>query len=80
MAGLEKKEARITFNYDGRTRQPSLSDLMPLTDNSNPLYITRGNPDLKQMFAHSMRISFQHSKKAYLRILEDSWNRIALHR
>ena len=59
----KKKEARITFNYDGRTRQPSLSDLMPLTDNSNPLYITRGNPDLKQMFAHSMRISFQHSKK-----------------
>ena len=59
----KKKEARITFNYSGRTRQPSLSDLMPLTDNSNPLYITRGNPDLKQMFSHSVRVSFQHSKK-----------------
>ena len=34
---------------------------MPLTDNSNPLYITRGNPDLKQMFSHSLRLSFSDS-------------------
>lgn len=58
-----KKEMRISLNYDGRTRQPSLSDLMPLTDNSNPLYITRGNPDLKQMFSHNIRLNFQNSPK-----------------
>lgn len=58
-----KKEMRISLNYDGRTRQPSLSDLMPLTDNSNPLYITRGNPDLKQMFSHNIRVNFQNSPK-----------------
>ena len=38
-----KKKMRVSLNYNGRTRQPSLSDLMPLTDNSDPLYITRGN-------------------------------------
>ena len=38
-----KKEMRVSLNYNGNTRQPSLSDLMPLTDNSNPLYITRGD-------------------------------------
>lgn len=37
----KKKEARITFNYSGSNPAPSLSDLMPLTVNSNPLYITR---------------------------------------
>lgn len=58
-----KKEMRISLDYNGRTRQPSLSDLMPLTDNSNPLYITRGNPDLKQMFTHDIRLSFQNSPK-----------------
>ena len=54
---------RVSLNYNGRTRQPSLSDLMPLTDNSDPLYITRGNPDLKQMFMHTMHVSFQHPSK-----------------
>ena len=55
-----KKEMRVSLNYNGNTRQPSLSDLMPLTDNSNPLYITRGNPDLKQMFSHNIRLNFQN--------------------
>ncbi len=59
-----KNEVNFTFNYDGRTRQPSLSDLMAQTDNSNPLYITRGNPNLKQMFVHNLQIGFQHTKKA----------------
>lgn len=61
--GWRKKEMRINLSYDGRTRQPSLSDLMPLTDNSNPLYITRGNPDLKQMFIHNIRLSYQYPSK-----------------
>lgn len=56
-----KQKKEVSLNYNGRTRQPSLSDLMPLTDNSNPLYITRGNPDLKQMFSHSLRLSFSDS-------------------
>lgn len=62
-ASWSRKKMRISFNYDGSTRQPSLSDLMPLTDNSNPLFITRGNPDLKQMFVHNMRLNFLESSK-----------------
>ncbi|WP_308745368.1 outer membrane beta-barrel protein [uncultured Bacteroides sp.] len=62
--GWQKKEKmRVNLSYDGRTRQPSLSALMPLTDNSNPLYITRGNPDLKQMFIHNIRLNFQYPTK-----------------
>lgn len=61
--GWRKKQLQLNLNYDGMTRQPSLSDLMPLTDNSDPLYITRGNPDLKQMFTHNLRLSFQNQAK-----------------
>ena len=63
-----KKKMRVSLNYNGRTRQPSLSDLMPLTDNSDPLYITRGNPDLKQMFMHTMHVSFQPVSYTHLGI------------
>ena len=61
--GWRKKQLQLNLNYDGMTRQPSLSDLMPLTDNSDPLFITRGNPDLKQMFTHNLRLSFQNQAK-----------------
>lgn len=61
--GGKGEKLRLNLNYNGNTRQPSLSDLMPLTDNSNPLYITRGNKDLKQMFTHDLRLGFQHPSK-----------------
>lgn len=57
------KNYRIRFVYNGNTRQPSLSQLVPLTDNSNPLNITRGNPDLKTTFTHSLRLNVQNTKK-----------------
>ena len=56
-----KGKREVNLNYNGSTRQPSLSSLMPLTDNSNPLYITHGNPDLKRTFSHSLRLSYRDS-------------------
>ncbi len=40
----------MRFEYRGSTSQPSMSDLLPITDDSNPLNITSGNPDLKPSF------------------------------
>ena len=54
-----RKKREFNFNYNGNTSQPSLNDLMPLTDNSNPLYITRGNPDLKKTFTHGLRLDYR---------------------
>ncbi|MBL0233897.1 MAG: TonB-dependent receptor family protein [Chitinophagaceae bacterium] len=45
----------FTLNYNANTNQPSLSQLQPVPDNSNPLYIREGNPDLKQEFSHNFR-------------------------
>ncbi len=44
---------QMRFEYRGRTSQPSMSDLLPITDNSNPLNITSGNPGLKPSFTQS---------------------------
>ncbi len=47
----------ITLNYNTNTNQPSISQLQPVPDNTNPLYIRLGNPDLKQEFIQSLRLS-----------------------
>ena len=52
------RTTNIRINYNGRTNAPSLSQLQPVTDNSNQLNITAGNPNLKQAFNNSLRIFF----------------------
>ncbi|MEO8416111.1 MAG: outer membrane beta-barrel protein [Ginsengibacter sp.] len=46
----------VTLNYSTNTNQPSVTQLQPLPDNSNPLYIKVGNPNLKQEFNHVLRL------------------------
>jgi hypothetical protein len=43
----------MRFEYRGSTSQPSMSDLLPITDDSDPLNKTSGNPDLKPSFTQS---------------------------
>lgn len=57
---LFTKTSNIRFNYQGRTSQPSVSQLQPVTDNSDPLNISTGNPNLKQSFSHSFRILYSN--------------------
>lgn len=52
------KTANLRVFYNGRTGQPSAQQLQPVVDNSNPLNITSGNPDLKQQFIHTFRILY----------------------
>jgi hypothetical protein len=47
----------ITLNYSTNTNQPTITQLQPVPDNSNPLYIRLGNPDLKQEFTQSLRLN-----------------------
>jgi hypothetical protein len=46
------KYKSFTFNYNTSTTQPTMSQLQPVPDLTNPLYIREGNPDLKQEFNH----------------------------
>ncbi len=49
---------RINLNYNGNTRQPSITQIQPLRDNTNPLFVYLGNSALKQSFSHQINLSF----------------------
>ncbi len=51
-----KKNLRI--NYNGRSNQPSITQLQPVPDNSNQNNIITGNPNLGQEFYHNIFMRF----------------------
>ena len=52
------KVSQLRFMYRGRSSQPSMENLLPIVDNSNPLNIRVGNPGLKPSFTHNMRFFY----------------------
>ena len=68
----QKKKNRITLNYYGNTWQPSLYDLISPTNNSDPLNITRSNPNLKPTYNQSVRLEAQNTKEGLFATL--NWN------
>lgn len=52
------KVSQLRFTYRGRSSQPSMENLLPIVDNSNPQNIRIGNPGLKPAFMHTMRFFY----------------------
>ena len=52
------KQHTLRLRYRGNTAQPDMTDLFTLTDNSNPLNIREGNPDLKPSFTNNVNIDY----------------------
>lgn len=46
------------LDYRASTNQPTVSQLQPVPDISNPLNIKEGNPDLKQEFTHRINANY----------------------
>jgi hypothetical protein len=55
---------RATISYETSVREPSITQLQPISDNSNPLYISKGNPDLKPEYNNRVRIGYNHFNQA----------------
>ncbi len=55
--------AQATFNYQANTQQPSLEQLQPISDVSDPRYIVIGNPNLRPAIQHTLNASFRKSQK-----------------
>lgn len=53
------KTRSINMNYNGRSSQPSMTQLQPVADVSDPLRVVIGNPELKPTFTHNLRVRFQ---------------------
>jgi hypothetical protein len=57
----------IWLHYRGDTRQPEITQLLDITDDSNPLYITQGNPGLKPQFTNSLNVYYKNYITKYKR-------------
>lgn len=57
-----KKKTRVQLSYEGDTKQPGLTELLTLTDNSDPLNITRGNPSLRPSYNQRVRLEARDTK------------------
>ncbi len=53
------KTRSINVNYRGNSSQPSISQLQPVADYSDPLNVVQGNPELDPSFTHNVRVRFQ---------------------
>ncbi|MDL2208642.1 outer membrane beta-barrel family protein, partial [Parabacteroides sp. OttesenSCG-928-O15] len=53
------RQSNLRIDYDGRTSQPSVSQLQPVPDYSNPRNVVQGNPDLKPYYNNNLRVTYQ---------------------
>ncbi len=54
------KVSQLRFTYRGTSSQPSMTDLLDITDDSNPLNIRKGNPGLKPSFTQNFRLFYNN--------------------
>lgn len=60
---------QLRVRYNGRSSQPSMTNLLDVTDDSDPLNISRGNPGLKPSWTNSMNIFYNN----YIPDLQRGW-------
>ncbi len=59
--------SNLRIQYRGTTSQPSMSDLLDITDDSQPLNITKGNPGLKPSFTNNFNLFYNNYVQAHQR-------------
>lgn len=64
------RRTNLRITYRGSTQQPSISQMLDITDNSNPLNISKGNPGLKPSFTSRVNVNFQGYKERYRRTIQ----------
>ena len=61
------EQSTLRVQYRGDTQQPDITQLLDITDDSNPLYITQGNPGLKPQFTSSLNLYYNNYITRYKR-------------
>ena len=57
------ENANMRMFYRGSSEQPSVSQLIPVPDNTDPLNISFGNPYLDSHFSHSLMGDYRYNNK-----------------
>ena len=56
----ETRQSQLRFDYRGMTQQPTIQQLQPVLDNTDPLYEFRGNSGLQPAFRHIMNLMYNN--------------------
>ncbi|MCQ2137651.1 MAG: TonB-dependent receptor [Bacteroidales bacterium] len=56
-----KKSKKLSFTYKTSPARPSVYDLMPVSNGTNPLYQHIGNPDLETTTTHTANLQYNRS-------------------
>jgi len=56
------QQKSFRLNYNGSTRQPTIDQIQPIINNTNPLYQVVGNPNLTPSFTNRFSISYNSYK------------------
>lgn len=54
------RQHTLRITYRGNTNQPEMTDLFTLRDNSNPLNLREGNPNLKPSFTNNINLDYNN--------------------
>ncbi|MDF9799302.1 hypothetical protein OKW21_004565 [Catalinimonas alkaloidigena] len=52
-------DANLLIRYTTSTTEPTINQLQGVLDNSNPLFLSVGNPELDQTYTHALNMRFQ---------------------
>ncbi|MBP7985315.1 MAG: outer membrane beta-barrel protein, partial [Bacteroidaceae bacterium] len=63
------KTSQLRVNYRGNTEQPSMTQLLDITDNSDPLNVSKGNPGLKPSFTNNLQIFYNNYIQSHQRFI-----------
>ncbi|MCB9276105.1 MAG: outer membrane beta-barrel protein [Lewinellaceae bacterium] len=66
---------RLTLNYATNVREPSIRQLQPIVDNSDPFNIYVGNPALRPEYTHSAELQYFNFNAA---LLSNFFNNLSL--
>ncbi len=64
----------LRINYRGSSTQPSMSDLVDITDDSDPLNITKGNPGLRPSFTNELRAFYNNYVQNHFQFMRANLN------
>ncbi len=63
------REHQLRFNYRGTTSQPSMADMVQITDNTDPMNISIGNPGLKPSFTNNFTINYNNFIRNHYQVI-----------
>ena len=75
------RAGRLSMMYNTRVSEPSIEQLQPVIDNTNPLSIYKGNPELDAEYSHNMNLNYNYySQYSSTTLMIYSWSSYATNR